>query len=32
MTRKYTQALGFEDVFKRHVIASPVDRLARALY
>jgi len=29
MTRKYTQALGFEDVFKRHVMASPVDRLAR---
>ncbi|MFC1952150.1 tyrosine-type recombinase/integrase [Chloroflexota bacterium] len=26
MTRKYTQALGFEDVFKRHVMASPVDR------
>jgi len=29
MTRRYTQALGFDDVFKRHVIASPVDRLAR---
>ena len=29
MTRKYTQALGFEDVFKRHIIASPVDRLVR---
>ena len=29
MTRRYTQALGFEDVFKRHVIASPVDRLIR---
>ena len=29
MTRRYTQALGFEDVFKRHVIASPVDRLVR---
>ena len=27
MTRKYTQALGFEDVFKRHMVASPVDRL-----
>ena len=26
-TRRYTQALGFEDVFKRHVLASPVDRL-----
>ncbi len=23
----YTQTLGFEDVFKRHVMASPVDRL-----
>lgn len=29
MTRRYTQALGFEDVFKRHVMASPVDRLVR---
>jgi site-specific recombinase XerD len=29
MTRKYTQALGFDDVFKRHVLASPVDRLVR---
>ncbi len=27
MTRRYTQALGFDDVFKWHVIASPVDRL-----
>ena len=27
MTRRYTQVLGFEDVFKRHVVASPVDRL-----
>lgn len=27
MTRRYTQALGFDDVFKRHVIASPVNRL-----
>ena len=27
MTRRYTQALGFDDVFKRHVVASPVDRL-----
>ena len=25
MTRRYTQALGFDDVFKRHVVASPVD-------
>ena len=29
MTRRYTQALGFDDVFKRHVMASPVDRLIR---
>ncbi|MFC2013130.1 tyrosine-type recombinase/integrase [Chloroflexota bacterium] len=29
MTRRYTQALGFEDVFKRHTLASPVDRLAK---
>ena len=29
MTRRYTQALGFEDVFKRHIQASPVDRLVR---
>jgi hypothetical protein len=29
MTRRYIQALGFEDVFKRHVLASPVDRLVR---
>jgi len=29
MTRRYTQALGFEDVFKRHIMASPVDRLVR---
>jgi len=28
MTRRYTQALGFEDVFKKHIVASPVDRLA----
>ena len=27
MTRRYTQALGFEDVFKKRVVASPVDRL-----
>lgn len=27
MTRRYTQVLGFDDVFKRHVVASPVDRL-----
>jgi len=29
MTRRYTQALGFDDVFKRHVMASPVDRLGK---
>ncbi|MHA1971407.1 MAG: hypothetical protein ACTSW1_00360, partial [Candidatus Hodarchaeales archaeon] len=29
MTRRYTQALGFEDVVKRHVLVSPVDRLVR---
>jgi site-specific recombinase XerD len=29
MTRRYTQALGFDDVFKRHVVASPVDRLGK---
>lgn len=29
MTRRYTQALGFDDVFKRHVLARPVDRLVR---
>jgi site-specific recombinase XerD len=29
MTWRYTQALGFDDVFKRHVMASPVDRLVR---
>ena len=29
MTKKYTQALGFEDVFKRHIMANPVDRLMR---
>jgi len=27
MTRRYTQALGFEDVFKRHIVASPVDNM-----
>ncbi len=27
MTRRYTQALGFEDVFKRHISTSPVHRL-----
>lgn len=27
MPRRYTQALGFDDVFRRHVMASPVDRL-----
>jgi len=29
MTRRYTQALGFDDVYKRHVMASPVDRLIK---
>jgi hypothetical protein len=29
MTRRYTQALGFDDVFKRHIVASPVDRLVK---
>ena len=29
MTRRYTQSLGFEDVFKRHVMAPSVDRLVR---
>ncbi len=29
MTRRYTQALGFDDVYKRHVVASPVDRLMK---
>ena len=29
MTRRYTQALGFDDVFKRHVMASPLDRLVK---
>lgn len=29
MTRRYTQALGFDDVYKRHVMASPVDRLMK---
>ena len=29
MARRYTQALGFDDVSKRHVLASPVDRLIR---
>ena len=27
MTRRYCQALGFEDVFKEHEMASPVDNL-----
>jgi hypothetical protein len=27
MTGRYTQASGFEDVFKRHTVANPVDRL-----
>lgn len=29
MTRRYTQALGFDDVYKRHMVASPVDRLVK---
>ena len=29
MARRYTQALGFDDVFKRHVLASLVDRLIK---
>ena len=29
MTRRYTQALGFDDVFKRHMMASPVDRATK---
>jgi len=29
MTRRYTQALGFDDVYKRHISASPVDRLMK---
>jgi hypothetical protein len=27
MTRRYAQAVGFEDVFERDVAASPVDKL-----
>ena len=27
MTRSYTQALGLDDVFKRDVVASPVDNI-----
>lgn len=27
MTRRYCQALGFDDVYKRHQIASPVDNI-----
>jgi hypothetical protein len=27
MTNRYCQALGFDDEYKRHVVASPVDRL-----
>ena len=27
MTRRYCQALGFEDVFKEHEMASPVDNV-----
>ena len=30
MTRRYTQALGFDDVFKRHVLASPIDNLFKS--
>ena len=29
MTRRYCQALGFEDVFKAHEIASPVDNILK---
>ena len=29
MTRHYTQALGFEDVFKKHQMASPVDNAVK---
>ena len=29
MTRRYCQALGFEDVFKAHEIASPVDNVLK---
>jgi integrase/recombinase XerC len=29
MTRRYTQALGFDDVFNRHILASPVDKLLK---
>jgi len=29
ITRRYTQSLGFDDVFRRHIQASPVDRLIR---
>jgi hypothetical protein len=29
MTRRYTQALGFEDVFKRYILVSPVDMLVK---
>ncbi|GAG87413.1 unnamed protein product [marine sediment metagenome] len=31
MTRRYTQALGFEDVFKKHELASPVDNALNRL-
>ena len=29
MTRRYCQALGFEDVFKKHEIASPIDNVLK---
>lgn len=29
MTIRYTWVLGFEDVFRRHVMASPVDRMVK---
>jgi len=29
MTRRYCQALGFEDVFKRHEVASPIDNVLK---
>ena len=29
MTRRYTQALGFDDVYKRHMVASPVDNMEK---
>ncbi|MFC2069362.1 tyrosine-type recombinase/integrase [Chloroflexota bacterium] len=29
MYRRYTQALGFKDVFKKHILASPVNRMIK---